>query len=275
MTGNEEMQAQAVLYGKLARVMGKVRNLEKTGFNEHFKYKFVTDGAVSNAISAALAAENVAFIPSILESKQDDKKITKTRFLFTFCCGDTGAIFQATWEGEGMDNQDKGVSKSATSAVKYFLLKTFLIDTGERADDPDNDAALDKRGGKSNAQPKNTPKPAQQKPTEPDAPTFDATTGAEFVKWIAKELVISEVSVLAALSKGMGKTIDNVTEWAYGIPEAIGAVIALTAGFDETRINAWVDNVKNTGAGFKNSHNKAFRSDQLDTFRDMALKLAK
>lgn len=278
---DENTNGQAVLFAKLARVMGKVRTLPKTGYNEHFKYHFVTDGTVSEAISSALAAENVAFIPSILESHVDGK-ITKTRFLFTFACGDTGAYFQATWEGEGMDNQDKGVSKSATSAVKYFLLKTFLVDTGEKVDDPDNDTALDsgKRNKSSDqpAKPRNQT-PAKQQPLESPAPIFNVNSGPAFEGWIVSELALdSALDVKKALAHANGDTESGFewypSAWPYGIPEAIGACIAFKCEYDAARIGAFIDNAKRAGT-FKNSAKVAFTPAYLESYRTLALKLAK
>lgn len=39
------------------------------------------------------------------------------------------------WEGQGVDNGEKGIGKAATYAEKYFILKTFNIPTDK--DDPD------------------------------------------------------------------------------------------------------------------------------------------
>jgi|GEM_PF-4547377 len=54
---------------------------------------------------------------------------------YTLACGDTGATITTRWTGEAADSQDKGINKAATAALKYWLLKTFLISTGD--EDPD------------------------------------------------------------------------------------------------------------------------------------------
>jgi len=140
-------KAQAALFAKLAKVMGKLKKLPKTGYNTHFKYKFVTDGDVSDAVRAALASEGVAFFASLqLVSSEDGGKtkrgdvITKTlaEFIFTFADGETGATWSCNWTGEAIDTQDKGIAKAATSALKYFLLKTFVLSAGDPTDDSDN-----------------------------------------------------------------------------------------------------------------------------------------
>jgi len=136
LTSNDP-KAQASLFAKLARVMGKLKKLPKTGYNTHFKYKFVTDGDVSDAVRAALASEGVAFFASLQLLEQEAKK-TRAQFIFTFADGETGATWSCNWTGEAIDTQDKGIAKAATSALKYFLLKTFVLSSGDPTDDNDN-----------------------------------------------------------------------------------------------------------------------------------------
>lgn len=172
------INGRAVLYAKLARVMGSVSRIPKSGYNEHFKYKFAADADVSDLIRVELAKEGVAFFANMLEVKQEmltftseyqgktsSKQQLKTTvtFEFTFACGETGAVKTCIWQSEAMDTQDKGINKAATAAVKYFLLKTFLISTGDPADDPDGDEP---------AQDKATPKAQRRipQPVPPPAP---------------------------------------------------------------------------------------------------------
>lgn len=156
MTDNttyDEAAARASLYKKLARVMGQLDRLPKTGHNKHFDYKFATDADVSDAIRGKLAEEGIAFYAEMVTSNQEPvtretKYGVKTtihtiaHFAFTFADADTGATVTTTWSGESMDEQDKGLNKAATAALKYFLLKTFMLSTGDPKDDPDTDADL-------------------------------------------------------------------------------------------------------------------------------------
>ena len=60
-----------------------------------------------------------------------------------FLDGETGASIKKPWRGYGTDKEDKGGYKAMTGGEKYFLLKTFLIPTG---DDPEaTDDARDQR----------------------------------------------------------------------------------------------------------------------------------
>lgn len=133
---SKEMQGKAILNRKLAEVMGAVTRLEKRGFNSHYKYKFATDADVSDLIRAELSQRRVSFRASLVHYERSGTK-SICHFEMRFVDGDTGAEEKALWIAEADDKQDKGINKAATAAVKYYLLKTFLISTG---DEPDADA---------------------------------------------------------------------------------------------------------------------------------------
>jgi hypothetical protein len=136
---------QAKLFGKIAAVMGQVRQLEKSGRNQFDKYDFVTADTVAHRIGTALAGAGVAFFPSIAHVETSEYTTAKGAANFrsvvtmqlTFACTETGATYTILWAGEAIDRSDKSISKAAVSAVKYALIKTFLLTGG---DDDDADA---------------------------------------------------------------------------------------------------------------------------------------
>ena len=132
---NEE-KGLSGLYAKMACVMGRLERIPKRGFNQHFKYQFVTDSDVLDTVRMAMAAEGVCLFVSMTGVQQDNKH-TVVNLQFTFADGESGQSMTVAWVGEAMDTQDKGIAKAATSALKYCLLKTFLISTG---DEPDADS---------------------------------------------------------------------------------------------------------------------------------------
>jgi hypothetical protein len=141
----EEVQAQAKLFMKLSRVMAELGRIPKAGENKYHKYKFATDADVADAIRPLLAEHGVFLFPSIPEVQttsfeRNGKMQTHTlaKFTFTFCDGETGATWASEWFGESEDTGDKGVNKAATAALKYFLLKTFILSTGDPADETDS-----------------------------------------------------------------------------------------------------------------------------------------
>jgi hypothetical protein len=152
------------LHAKMARIMGRLERLPKTGTNKHFNYKFVTDSDVSDTIRAELAAENIGFYASMTHHDREGVH-TQVEMEYTFACGDTGETFTCHWRGEANDKQDKGITKAVTSATKYFLMKTFVLSTGDKTDDPDGGGAEEAPAPKRKSTPRQS-KPAARKPNE-------------------------------------------------------------------------------------------------------------
>lgn len=128
---------------RLCRVMLGVKRLKKNGTNTFHNYKFATDGDVSDLIRELLAFNGVEFGVNMvgverrkIPGKSGERTVTECTFEMTFRSGDE--VRNYYWRGEAQDNEDKGINKAATAAVKYFLLKTFLISTGVPEDDADH-----------------------------------------------------------------------------------------------------------------------------------------
>jgi hypothetical protein len=132
----------AKLFGKIAKVMGECRILEKAGRNTFDKYDYVTADTIATRIGSLLAANGIAFFPSMVNLETSEYTTQKggtnfrtvAHFQMTLACIETGATFTTMWMGEAIDRSDKSISKAATSAVKYFLLKTFLLAGGDEED---------------------------------------------------------------------------------------------------------------------------------------------
>lgn len=151
---------QGALYTKMACVMGKLSRLPKNGLNQHFNYKYVTDADVVDAVRTAMSVEGLALFVS-MDGVHQEGKHTIANFTLTFADGESGATKSIHWVGEANDTQDKGVAKAATSAIKYALLKTFLISTG---DEPDSDGdGPTKEEVVSKKKPKKAIKPNQER----------------------------------------------------------------------------------------------------------------
>jgi len=133
VTGTPE--AQTELFAGMAAVLGDVQKLEKAGENTYFKYKFATDGDVSDLIRPLLAKQGVAIFVSMVGVDSGDFAILAE---FSITYAKSGATFTCNWFSEAQDKQDKGINKAATAALKYHLLKNFLISTGEKAMDTDS-----------------------------------------------------------------------------------------------------------------------------------------
>lgn len=142
-----EVPDRARLYAKMAAVMGSISRVQKAGRNTQQSYNYATEADIADMIRDKLAANNIAFLVDMQDIEAMEITSGKgahgfhyrIRFEFTFACGDTGATVSRTWTGEAQDWGDKGISKAATLAEKYFLIKTFVMSTGDSQDDPDSD----------------------------------------------------------------------------------------------------------------------------------------
>jgi hypothetical protein len=179
------------------------------------------------------------------------------------------------WKGRAVEKAETAAIGRALGHAGYGT--QFAVE-GEPDDDSEANHLADSPH-KSNAQPKSQPsKPAQQKPLETPPPAFDDATGATFQNWIVSELALdSGKDVLEAFTVAYGDPVSNilkVSEWPYGVPEAISACIAYKCGYEAARINAFIENAKKAGT-FKNSQKVAFTPAYLESYRTLALKLAK
>jgi len=153
MTANEPVD-KSQLFKSISEVMAVVDRIPKNGFNDFHKYHFATEADVSDALRKELASRDVAVFVSNrivgvkewLTPRGKPTLLTNVECEVTFACGKSGATFSVTATGTGDDPSDKGTYKAITGAVKYALLKTFLVPTG---DDPENDQVSSDGGGRA------------------------------------------------------------------------------------------------------------------------------
>jgi len=171
------------IFKKMAKVMEKISRVPKNGKNKFFNYDYVTEADLTDHIRPILAEEGIAFTSTVLEAtkaqieKEGSKEnkegaISTVKMLFRLIDADDGSSIESVFLGEGADKGDKGFYKAYTGCVKYFLMKTFLVATG---DDPENDDAPNEKPGKQyqlkkEEKPKESPK---EKPAEAEDPMLD------------------------------------------------------------------------------------------------------
>jgi hypothetical protein len=146
MTEQTNTQARAKLYQKISAVTAAVSRIPKNGKNTFHNYKYATESDITDGLRALLFDHGLAFLPpsviswerseTIKKSGDRGDDLTRVQVQFGLACTETGEVFTACLWGEGQDGGDKGFYKAYTGAVKYFLMKTFLIATG---DDPEQD----------------------------------------------------------------------------------------------------------------------------------------
>ncbi len=194
---------------KLAEVMLAVSHVEKRGRNDFHKYDYATDADILAAVRKELAERNVVLLPGCDAEHRESvgskgEVVTSLSMTMTFLDGDSGETLERPWRGWGTDKLDKGGYKAMTGGEKYFILKSFLLPTG---DDPEA-----KEGDHGEAATDHD-KPAQQAQAKP---VSNLPTGASRV-----------VKVTAGKGKGPGRVeivnAEGVSRTFKAWPEMLAA----------------------------------------------------
>lgn len=139
---SESKEKAASLVRKLANVMGAIERVPKTGLNKFHNYSYATESDITAAVRAAMSEQGVMMVPTlekmewaeVTTSKGGKERLCTASYLFTILDADSDAKIEFRNISQGQDAGDKAAYKAATGAVKYALLKLFLIPTG---DDPE------------------------------------------------------------------------------------------------------------------------------------------
>lgn len=131
--------APVQVYRKMQAVMLEVGHIDKSGYNSHHKYKFTRSEDICKRFQRVMSRHGLLLVPSMSEFHRDDNK-SVIKWEMTLVDTESGQEIKQDWWSEAADTQDKGINKAATAAIKYYLLKTFLVpDESE----PDADAEAD------------------------------------------------------------------------------------------------------------------------------------
>lgn len=138
-------QPENSLHRKLTEVMAAVDWQPKTERNQQQNYAFVSVERIKDAVRTQLAERHVMVYTSIKAVDRAEFTTSKGTAMLhvtvhgevTFADGDSGEMFTIEAAGEAMDTGDKALNKAQTALVKYALINTFLIPTG---DDPDHES---------------------------------------------------------------------------------------------------------------------------------------
>lgn len=140
------------LQQRIHKAASAVRFIAKTGWNDHFKYAFVSEVDVKRCVGDALRDAGLVVVDTqfdVLSSEVYQKgtgdkakpyhrvtvrvgiDIMSADYDEGDCCSPTMTLEGL---GTGVDGEDKAVYKAMAGAVKYALTTGFLIATG---DDPE------------------------------------------------------------------------------------------------------------------------------------------
>ena len=182
LNANERRLIAMLATRKLA-VMACVKGMKKDGRNTFQSYDYVTDENVLHTMRGLFIDNGLAFSYSsdkVLDVRDGGGKIGNVYTILITCtltdCN-TGYSETGHCVGSGADRGDKGVYKAITSAVKYYLLKNFLVPTG---DDVEYASEDNYKGGTAVSRAKAAKAPASgKKPSAADKAKAEAAEQPE------------------------------------------------------------------------------------------------
>ena len=129
------------LASRLTTAYSVVRNLRPKGYNDHFRFAFVSISQLSEAVRNALADAGVAVLPSVVDVtetawKNGTRAVVHVDFLLV--AAESGEFATIRQVGVAVDSTDKAIAKAIAAATKEMLRRTFLIASALPSDDPDS-----------------------------------------------------------------------------------------------------------------------------------------
>jgi hypothetical protein len=138
-----EDHARLNLRQKLAEVRRRIGYVQKRGHNERFNYSYVTAADIAGSVGDILSELGVVVIPCLenityesAAGRGETTRMARVVMAYTFSDVDSGEEIVAKVAGQGLDSGDKAPYKAMTGALKYALLQSFLLATG---DDPEEE----------------------------------------------------------------------------------------------------------------------------------------
>lgn len=133
----QEVKNNFNIFQRIGKVMEDVEYIQKKDqAAKGLPYKFVSHDQVVGALHKAFVNYGIVFTTTIASLKQDGNRTTVEVEVAFINIDDPQDKHVATFYGQGIDQQDKGIGKAVSYATKYALLKTFMLETG---DDPERD----------------------------------------------------------------------------------------------------------------------------------------
>jgi hypothetical protein len=177
---------------KFAEVRQRLGYIQKRGHNERHHYSYVMAADLAGAVGDILSELGVVVIPQLQSistetPRSSNERIARIVMNYRFVDARSGEELTVRVAGEGADTGDKAPYKAMTGALKYALLQSFLLASG---DDPEDERG-DMRG---NPGPERPITPEQVRELE----ALIDETGTE----LERVLAYYKVSALSEMTEG-------------------------------------------------------------------------
>jgi hypothetical protein len=138
--------------------MRDVGYVQKAGHNDFQNYKYATEADAIAALRPAMIKHGLCMIPSVESVEQDEWGNTNVLMHYRILDEEGNFLsFRAAGSGNDKNSKgvgDKGIYKALTGASKYALLKTFMMETGDDPEVPNQQEKESKPEPKPEVKPK-------------------------------------------------------------------------------------------------------------------------
>lgn len=152
------------LWAKIMAVQQNVQVVAKLGFNDFHKYKYAYERDYIAEIKPLLGTEGLVIVQTVKHAVERDVQTAKNienrvtiHVAYTIRDVETNQAHTVCFVGQGQDVGDKAFPKALTMANKYFLAKTFQVETGDDAENEGNIEHAKTPKGKNAPVVQNTP----------------------------------------------------------------------------------------------------------------------
>ena len=126
---------------KFAEVRRRLGYIRKRGHNERHNYSYVMAADLAGSVGDILAELGVVVIPQLQSistetPRSSNERIARIVMNYRFVDARSDEELTVRVAGEGADTGDKAPYKAMTGALKYALLQSFLLASG---DDPEDE----------------------------------------------------------------------------------------------------------------------------------------
>lgn len=197
------IERTGTVQARLLNAMASIGYIQKDAKNSHFKYSYLSERAVKQAVQSALVAAGE--MPTRI--KMEVLSMSTPHLVFVKCIITFADGQKYDGLGCGADKGDKAVMKAQTAAIRECWKNIFCIPSG---DDPEADPSTDKddkpaNGARSAASRSADAKPAQGHPA--NKPTEEQLAG---LKTLREGLKLGSRDISAIISHSFGKRFGDM-----------------------------------------------------------------
>lgn len=139
------IQASPSIYERKFNVASAVEMARKGGEHASNKYKYSREVDIIQAVKPYMIAQRLWYTASTVSHEKNDKLKTIAVKYTLYCVDKPEEKLEEVFYGEGEDKSGStvGTPIAYTMSLKYWLAKTFMIETGD-------DAEIEQKRGKAN-----------------------------------------------------------------------------------------------------------------------------